>query len=47
METRVGGSTDLVAAGTWSEVLVCQVELLYAQRADLFFLFIVDELVLY
>jgi hypothetical protein len=39
--------TDLIPARTWSEVLVCQVELFHAQRADFLFLFIVDELVLY
>jgi len=36
----------LVAAGTWSEVLVCQVQLLDTERTDFFLLIIVDELVL-
>jgi len=36
----------LIATRTRSEVLVCEVELLNAEGADLLLLFIVDELVL-
>jgi hypothetical protein len=36
----------LIAARTWTEVLVGEVQLLDAQGTDLLLLFIVDELVL-